>query len=551
MNSYRRFGLLGGGDNPPIGTFSTYCIVSRNQVIPTPTHLDDVHAAAWPVAGVTAWRPHSWRKINYLKGSIAITQTFSIKEDDLLISADSLPTQFAPTTPLMLYIFSYGFAAVFFVYVQFTDGPTVDIMAAKTVLRFMSLETGGVHPLATEPDIQLNTDLSVNLLNVRVDVIGGDQIMLVLVDLRIHNPESDAIYLAHRAPNMTYEDVLAVLSKDLVLFLKCDIPCLELCRVTTMSVEEDFVSVGDLLAKHRSLAFSRCTITIGPLALVPPNAHTSCLTLSIKIDPLHSRAAPSPLALSLSYRQTQVPQTPTPATLHSSELALVALALSRTSDDLPSKPPAAQNKAWAAWKAAGVSTNTSGSLTWSLTLEVSLRIPHIGNVLANILRRTKLTLFSLMPLVPLPDDIPCLLSPQTDLDRFVFMVPSVLTSSRTGKAVDDFFRRIGALGSGMMNMPNSTRSCDSGMFSGEGIDFTKIKKLTKKLKKRSVEEWLTMGSKADLQATGFYCAAPGQIASVILEGLENAEEGFELLARGEHVGKIVIRMDGSSTSVKR
>ncbi|KAF8496539.1 hypothetical protein F5888DRAFT_1704863, partial [Russula emetica] len=39
-----------------------------------------------------------------------------------------------------------------------------------------------------------------------------------------------------------------------------------------------------------------------------------------------------------------------------------------------------------------------------------------------------------------------------------------------------------------MNMPNSTRSCDSGMFSGEGIDFTKIKKSTKKLKKRSVEE---------------------------------------------------------------
>ncbi|KAF8488761.1 hypothetical protein F5888DRAFT_1809420 [Russula emetica] len=271
-------------------------------------------------------------------------------------------------------------------------------MAAKTVLRFMSLETGGVHPLATEPDIQLNTDLSVNLLDIRVDVIGGDQIVLVLVDLRIHNPESDAIYLAHRAPNMTYEDVLAVLSKDLVLFLKRDIPCLELCRVTT--------------SRRRA-----------------------------------GRAAAR-----------------------------------------DAKPPAAQNKAWATWQAAGVSTNTSGSLIWSLTLEVSLRIPHIGNVLANILRRTKLTSFSLMPLAPLPDDIPCLLSPQMDLDRFVFMAPSVLTSSRTGKAVDDFFRRIGALGSGMMNMPNSTRSCDSGMFSGEGIDFTKIKKSTKKLKKRSVEE---------------------------------------------------------------
>lgn len=77
---------------------------------------------------------------------------------------------------------------------------------------------------------------------------------------------------------------------------------------------------------------------------------------------------------------------------------------------------------------------------WSLTLEVSLRIPHIGNVLANILRRTKLTSFSLMPLAPLPDDIPCLLSPQTDLDRFVFMAPSVLTSSSLGCWVASFKR---------------------------------------------------------------------------------------------------------------
>jgi hypothetical protein len=58
----------------------------------------------------------------------------------------------------------------------------------------MSLETGGAHPLAMEPDIQLDTELSVNLLDVRADVI-GDQIVLVLVDLRIHNPENDTIYL--------------------------------------------------------------------------------------------------------------------------------------------------------------------------------------------------------------------------------------------------------------------------------------------------------------------------------------------------------------------
>ena len=58
----------------------------------------------------------------------------------------------------------------------------------------MSIETGGAHPLATEPDIQLDTELSVNLLDVRADVI-EDHVVVVLVDLRIHHPESDAIYL--------------------------------------------------------------------------------------------------------------------------------------------------------------------------------------------------------------------------------------------------------------------------------------------------------------------------------------------------------------------
>ena len=60
-------------------------------------------------------------------------------------------------------------------------------------------------------------------------------------------------------------------------------------------------------------------------------------------------------------------------------------------------------------------------------------------------------------------------------------------TGRTGKAVDDFFRHVGALNSGM-NTPNSTRSRDSGVFSGEDIDFTEIKKSMKKSKKRSVEE---------------------------------------------------------------
>jgi D-arabinose 1-dehydrogenase-like Zn-dependent alcohol dehydrogenase len=59
----------------------------------------------------------------------------------------------------------------------------------------------------------------------------------------------------------------------------------------------------------------------------------------------------------------------------------------------------------------------------------------------------------------------------------------------------------------------------------------------------------TMGSKADLQAATDFIAehriAP--IISRVLDGLENADEGFELLARGDHFGKIVIRMNLDSS----
>ena len=72
--------------------------------------------------------------------------------------------------------------------------PRLDNAPTKTILRFMSLETGGAHPLAREADLQLDTTLPVNLLDVRADVI-GDQIVLVLVDLRTEDPDSDVIYL--------------------------------------------------------------------------------------------------------------------------------------------------------------------------------------------------------------------------------------------------------------------------------------------------------------------------------------------------------------------
>ncbi|KAH9964245.1 hypothetical protein BC827DRAFT_61755 [Russula dissimulans] len=143
----------------------------------------------------------------------------------------------------------------------------------------------------------------------------------------------------------------------------------------------------------------------------------------------------------------------------------------------------------------------------NLTLEITPRVPHIGNILADISRRTKLASFTLTSFAPLPDDVPRLLTPQTELDRFALMAPSALSSGlgrwasslerlrtlqldltgRPTKAIDDFFRYVGASGS-EADSPDSPRSRDSGVFSGEDIDFTEPKKSSKKAKQRPVEE---------------------------------------------------------------
>lgn len=61
-----------------------------------------------------------------------------------------------------------------------------------------------------------------------------------------------------------------------------------------------------------------------------------------------------------------------------------------------------------------------------------------------------------------------------------------------------------------------------------------------------------MGSKADLQAAMDFIAQHWivPVVSRVLDGLENVEGGFELLTHGERFGKIVISMDGGSTSAK-
>jgi len=51
-----KFATVGGGSYPPIGTMTEYVVVERDEVIKVPAHLSLEEAAAWPCAGLTAYR---------------------------------------------------------------------------------------------------------------------------------------------------------------------------------------------------------------------------------------------------------------------------------------------------------------------------------------------------------------------------------------------------------------------------------------------------------------------------------------------------------------
>jgi hypothetical protein len=48
--------VIGASGSSPEGMFAEYIVVDRHEVLETPPHLDDVHAAALPLAATTAWR---------------------------------------------------------------------------------------------------------------------------------------------------------------------------------------------------------------------------------------------------------------------------------------------------------------------------------------------------------------------------------------------------------------------------------------------------------------------------------------------------------------
>ncbi|KAI0275155.1 hypothetical protein BC834DRAFT_815519 [Gloeopeniophorella convolvens] len=141
----------------------------------------------------------------------------------------------------------------------------------------------------------------------------------------------------------------------------------------------------------------------------------------------------------------------------------------------------------------------------NLTLEIGARLPQLGTVLADISRRTKLAALSVTSLVPLPDDLPQLLASQTELDKLSLLAPAASSpavgrwaaslprlralqldlTGRSPQVAAEFFKQIGVTASGSgISTPNSVASRDSGVFSGEDIDFTEIKKAMKKARRR-------------------------------------------------------------------
>ncbi|KAI0041895.1 hypothetical protein FA95DRAFT_1500830 [Auriscalpium vulgare] len=135
----------------------------------------------------------------------------------------------------------------------------------------------------------------------------------------------------------------------------------------------------------------------------------------------------------------------------------------------------------------------------NLTLELSGRFPQISTLLADISLRTRLNSLSVSTHTSLPDDFARLLAPQTELERILLMAPGALApgvgkwiselprlrslqldlTGRSNIAVEGFFDEV--VRSGYTSPASSVGSRDSGVFSGEDIDFSDFKKSAMRL----------------------------------------------------------------------
>lgn len=133
----------------------------------------------------------------------------------------------------------------------------------------------------------------------------------------------------------------------------------------------------------------------------------------------------------------------------------------------------------------------------SLVLEISTRIPQLGDFLVQVCSTTQLSSFSFTSPTSLPDAFTDILRSHNTLERLVLVAPGALASGvgqwaaslpmlrdleldLTGRsviAVEGFFDDIITSGA---STP-SDASSDSGVFSGDEIDFTEIRKSSLRL----------------------------------------------------------------------
>ncbi|KAK0198938.1 hypothetical protein F5146DRAFT_919984 [Armillaria mellea] len=130
----------------------------------------------------------------------------------------------------------------------------------------------------------------------------------------------------------------------------------------------------------------------------------------------------------------------------------------------------------------------------SLSLEIGARFPELNKFLADMSSRTKLKEFSYVSPAPLPDTFTDLLSPQKGLCKVVLMAPGALSpgvgrwiasleelkvlqldlSGRGVVAVEGFFDEVSPRSG--VSTPSSVMTTDSGVFSGEELDFSDHRK---------------------------------------------------------------------------
>ena len=130
----------------------------------------------------------------------------------------------------------------------------------------------------------------------------------------------------------------------------------------------------------------------------------------------------------------------------------------------------------------------------SLTLEIGTRFPQLNAFLADMSSRTRLSTFSFISPTTLPDAFTELLLRQDSLEKLILVAPGALSpgvgrwiaslaqlkslqldlSGRSMIAVEGFFEELRPRSGD--STPTSVGSTDSGVFSGDEVDFSEIRK---------------------------------------------------------------------------